>query len=64
MLLLDGRKVELVCSACGYGIVTAAPPETCPMCHGGTWDMPAWRPFSGLREFRGEPRPEPDEVAL
>jgi Zn finger protein HypA/HybF involved in hydrogenase expression len=62
MLLLEDRKVELVCSDCGYGIVTVTAPEACPMCHGSNWDMPAWRPFSGLAAFRA--RPEPDEAEL
>ena len=33
------RKLDLVCSACGYVIVRARPPERCPMCQslaGGT----------------------------
>jgi hypothetical protein len=63
MLLLGDHKIELVCSECGYGIVSASPPETCPMCQGSSWDMPAWRPFSGLAGFRS-PRPEPDEAEL
>jgi hypothetical protein len=52
MLLLEDRKIELVCSDCGYGIVTVTAPEACPMCHGASWDRPAWRPFSGLAAFR------------
>jgi hypothetical protein len=52
MLLLEDRKIELVCSECGYGIVSVTVPEACPMCHGTTWDRPAWRPFTGLAGFR------------
>ena len=52
MLLLEDRKVELVCSECGYGVVAVTAPEVCPMCHGSSWDMPVWRPFSGLAGFR------------
>jgi hypothetical protein len=62
MLLLEGHKLELVCADCGYGIVTVAPPDACPMCRGSSWDMPAWRPFSGLAAFRE--RPEPDAAEL
>jgi hypothetical protein len=62
MPLLEDRKIELVCSDCGYGVVAVTAPDTCPMCHGSSWDMPAWRPFSGLAAFQG--RPEPDEPAL
>jgi rubrerythrin len=33
------RKLDLCCSACGYGIVRRTPPERCPMCGGTeTWD--------------------------
>jgi hypothetical protein len=48
---LDDRKVELVCAECGYGIVVATVPDTCPVCHASSWDLPAWRPFSALAEF-------------
>jgi len=41
------QKRRLRCSACGYGIVRATPPERCPMCQGEqTWVHAPWRPFS------------------
>jgi len=40
------QRRSLRCAACGYGIVRAAPPERCPMCHGeDTWVHTPWRPF-------------------
>lgn len=40
------QRRNLRCAACGYGIVRAAPPERCPMCHGEhTWVHAPWRPF-------------------
>ena len=27
------RRRDLICSLCGYGIVSRKPPERCPMCH-------------------------------
>ncbi len=48
------QKLNLVYSACGYGIVRRAAPERCPMClREGTWVHPPWRPFVHGR------RPEP-----
>jgi hypothetical protein len=42
------RKLDLVCAACGYGIVRARPPERCPMCQSlAGWDHAPWRPFRG-----------------
>jgi hypothetical protein len=46
------RRVELVCAECGYGIVVTSLPPECPMCRATSWDLPAWRPFSGLAAFR------------
>ena len=44
------QKLNLVCSACGYGIARAEPPERCPMCHAvDSWGHLPWRPFSGGR---------------
>ncbi len=41
------QKLNLVCSACGYGIVRQAPPDHCPMClREGTWVHGPWRPFA------------------
>jgi CheY-like chemotaxis protein len=40
------QRRNLRCAVCGYGIVRAAPPERCPMCHGEhTWVHAPWRPF-------------------
>jgi CheY-like chemotaxis protein len=42
--LLQRRSLQ--CAVCGYGIVRAAPPEHCPMCHGeDTWVHTPRRPF-------------------
>jgi rubrerythrin len=44
---VESPKLSLVCSSCGYGVVVAAPPERCPMCHRrATWNHRLWRPFS------------------
>jgi hypothetical protein len=32
-------RMDLVCRACGYGIVAAASPARCPMCGGSSWEM-------------------------
>lgn len=49
--LLQQRR-SLSCSACGYGIACAVPPERCPMCRReGTWIHSARRPFSADRRF-------------
>jgi len=41
---------RLECSACGYGIARATPPERCPMCQSvDAWVHMPWRPFSSLR---------------
>jgi rubrerythrin len=35
-------RLELECMRCGYGIVSAAPPRECPMCHTvAAWTAPA-----------------------
>jgi len=40
------------CSACGYGIARALPPERCPMCQReDTWIHSPWRPFTADRGF-------------
>jgi rubrerythrin len=31
-------KVELRCSACGYGVVVRIAPVNCPMCNGSVWE--------------------------
>ena len=44
------RKVSLECSACGYAIARAEPPERCPMCQAvASWTHTPWRPFSDRR---------------
>jgi rubrerythrin len=43
------ERLELRCTGCGYGAVTAAPPSRCPMCGGLDWDFGDWRPFSSGR---------------
>jgi hypothetical protein len=62
------RKVELVCAECGYGIVVTSVPPACPMCRATSWDLPAWRPFSGLAAYRQTfeelDEPEVDEAPL
>jgi rubrerythrin len=30
-------RTELLCRACGYGVVVAASPARCPMCSGSSW---------------------------
>ncbi|MGD0167661.1 MAG: hypothetical protein ABSC51_10325 [Gaiellaceae bacterium] len=32
------KKRELVCGACGYGIVVIAEPPACPMCRASAWE--------------------------
>jgi rubrerythrin len=40
-------RLGLTCSACGYGIARATPPERCPMCQReATWLHRPWRPFT------------------
>jgi rubrerythrin len=39
-------RLELRCTGCGYGAVTSATPNQCPMCGGLDWDFDDWRPFS------------------
>jgi hypothetical protein len=51
----EQSRMELRCTACGYGVVVAVAPEACPMCRGTTWEYAAWRPFSRLSP-RGLPR--------
>jgi len=34
-------KLDLVCGACGYGIMRATPPDQCPMCQAESAWMPA-----------------------
>jgi rubrerythrin len=50
---LEGPKLSLVCSSCGYGVAVATPPERCPMCHRtAAWNHRLWRPFTGRTERR------------
>ena len=37
-------RIELVCRACGYGIVVATPPTGCPMCNASSWRTRSARP--------------------
>ena len=53
--VLAAPTLELVCHACGYGVVVRRPPSACPMCGGREWAPPLWRPFSR--------RPEPPDDA-
>ena len=44
----DDPRFALRCSACGYEIAHATPPERCPMCQRETtWIHRLWRPFNG-----------------
>jgi len=46
------RKLELLCSGCGYGIVCRELPERCPMCRSaGAWVEPTAARLGG--ECRG-----------
>jgi rubrerythrin len=41
-------RMELVCSLCGYGIVSREPPERCPMCGSdAAWVEPPRRNLGG-----------------
>jgi hypothetical protein len=35
--VFDDARFECRCLGCGYGISTAEPPVSCPMCSGATW---------------------------
>ncbi|HEV8249989.1 MAG TPA: response regulator [Gaiellaceae bacterium] len=37
------QKSELICSLCGYGIVSCKTPDRCPMCGGSAWADPPVR---------------------
>jgi rubrerythrin len=32
-----GDPAELVCRVCGHGVLAAALPPPCPMCHASSW---------------------------
>jgi len=49
--------MSLTCSACGYGVARAEPPDRCPMCHDSAAWIPRWRP-----PFDGDGLPEPDRT--
>ncbi|HXK13641.1 MAG TPA: hypothetical protein VNH45_03820 [Gaiellaceae bacterium] len=34
------------CSTCGYGITVHGELPSCPMCHGTTWELHDWSPFT------------------
>jgi rubrerythrin len=34
----DRMRVDLRCRGCGYGIVVAGDPPTCPLCRGRDWE--------------------------
>ena len=44
-------RLQLRCTGCGYGAVTSAPPNQCPMCGGLDWDFDEWRPFASGRRL-------------
>ena len=47
---VEGPKLSLVCSHCGYGVAVAVPPERCPMCHRtAAWSHRPWRPFTARK---------------
>jgi len=33
------ERCEFICGDCGYGVVVAALPDRCPMCHGRDWRL-------------------------
>lgn len=37
------QRTELICSLCGYGIVSCKEPDRCPMCGGNAWADPPVR---------------------
>jgi CheY-like chemotaxis protein len=48
-----GRRLDLCCSVCGYGVVCRPPPERCPMCGGKAgWNEPGGA--MARRAARGE----------
>lgn len=53
------QKLNLECHVCGYGIVSRAAPDRCPMCQRtGVWVHAAWRPFAGAGgKERAQPVP-------
>ena len=34
-----GRRFDLQCAGCGYGVVSSSQPPRCPMCGGEVWDV-------------------------
>jgi rubredoxin len=46
------RDREFHCDRCGYGAMTATPPERCPMCGGVRWtELHDRRPLRNRREL-------------
>ena len=37
MDLREAHRLEFHCDVCGYGVVVALPPESCPLCRSNTW---------------------------
>ncbi len=35
----DGMRQEFGCPGCGFGAITAKPPDRCPMCGRGDWRL-------------------------
>ena len=52
--VLAAPTLELVCHACGYGVVVRHAPSVCPMCGEREWAPPLWRPFSRRPQPPGE----------
>lgn len=42
-------RMDVRCSACGYGAVVKSMPSRCPMCTGSTWDFADWSPLAAAR---------------
>lgn len=48
MAVSQSPKLNLECRGCGYGVVSRAAPDRCPMCQRtDVWVHSAWRPFRG-----------------
>ena len=48
---LHRLPVDLVCSACGYGVAAPHVPGSCPMCRSDAWVPAAWQPFAARLEL-------------
>lgn len=46
MAVRQSQKLNLECRRCGYGVVSRAAPDRCPMCQRrDIWVHAPWRPF-------------------